>query len=259
MATQLMETSVQGSMRGAGLAATAASAIERVTLRKAFFRLIPFLMVCYVIASLNRVNLSFAALQMNKDLGLTAAAYGFGVGIFFITYSLCEIPSNLLLHRFGASRWIARIMLTWGVCAIAMAFVRGSLSLYVVRLLLGAAEAGFYPGVLYFITLWFPKAHRGRINGLFLASIPISGIIGNPVSGWLLTLNGLLGDPAGARGDLDDPQRAGGGALAQAGGARLAGRYAGGGKAPDRTSRGARDAGRAWQSLGAAARRDLLQ
>jgi len=194
MTTHLLDTPAQSSMRGAGLAATAApSDLERVTLRKAFFRLIPFLMVCYVVASLNRVNLSFAALQMNKDLGLSAAAYGFGAGIFFITYSLCEIPSNLLLHRFGASRWIARIMLTWGVCAVAMAFVRGSLSLYVVRLLLGAAEAGFYPGVLYFITLWFPKAHRGRINGLFLASIPISGIIGNPVSGWLLTLNGLLG------------------------------------------------------------------
>jgi len=194
MTTQLMETPLKGSKRTAAVAATAPpSDLERVTLRKAFFRLIPFLMVCYVIASLNRVNLSFAALQMNKDLGLTAAAYGFGAGIFFVTYSLCEIPSNLLLHRFGASKWIARIMLTWGVCAVAMAFVRGSLSLYVVRLLLGAAEAGFYPGVLYFITLWFPKAHRGRINGLFLASIPISGIIGNPVSGWLLTLNGLLG------------------------------------------------------------------
>jgi MFS family permease len=194
MSTQLMESAVQGSMKGAGLAATAApSELERVTVRKALFRLIPFLMVCYVVAYLNRVNLSFAALQMNKDLGLTAAAYGLGAGIFFLTYCLCEIPSNLLLHRFGASNWIARIMLTWGVCAVAMAFVRGSLSFYGVRLLLGAAEAGFYPGVLYFITLWFPKAHRGRINGLFLASIPISGILGAPISGWLLTLNGLLG------------------------------------------------------------------
>jgi len=194
MTTQLMETAVPGSTPVAGLAASPApSTLERVTLRKAFFRLIPFLMVCYVVASLNRVNLSFAALQMNKDLGLTAGAYGFGAGIFFVTYSLCEIPSNMLLHRFGASRWIARIMFTWGVCAVAMAFVRGSLSLDAARLLLGAAEAGFYPGVLYFITLWFPKAHRGRMNGLFLASIPISGIIGNPVSGWLLTLNGLLG------------------------------------------------------------------
>jgi sugar phosphate permease len=194
MTAQLVETSVHGPTGGAGLAATAASSeLERVTIRKALLRLIPFLMICYVVAYLNRVNLSFAALQMNKDLGLTAAAYGLGAGLFFLTYCLCEIPSNLLLHRFGASRWIARIMLTWGVCAVAMAFVRGSLSFYGVRLLLGAAEAGFYPGVLYFITLWFPKAHRGRINGLFLASIPISGILGAPLSGWLLTLNGVLG------------------------------------------------------------------
>jgi MFS family permease len=193
MSAQFMETPVAGSMRAGSAEIAPPSELERVTLRKALFRLVPFLMVCYVVAYLNRVNLSFAALQMNKDLGLTGAAYGLGAGIFFLTYCLCEIPSNLLLHRFGASQWIARIMFTWGVCAVAMAFVRGSWSFYGVRLLLGAAEAGFYPGVLYFITLWFPKAHRGRINGLFLASIPISGILGAPLSGWLLTLNGLLG------------------------------------------------------------------
>jgi MFS family permease len=139
------------------------------------------------------VNLSFAALQMNKDLGLTETAYGLGAGLFFVTYCLCEIPSNLLLHRFGAGRWIARIMLTWGVLAVATAFIRGPLSFYVMRLLLGAAEAGFYPGVLYFFTLWFPAAYRGRIIGLFLASIPITGVIGAPLSGWLLTLDGLNG------------------------------------------------------------------
>jgi sugar phosphate permease len=162
-------------------------------IRKVTLRVIPFLMLCYVIAYLNRVNLSFAALQMNKDLGLTATAYGLGAGLFFITYCLCEVPSNLLLHRYGASRWIARIMLSWGVIAVATAFIRGPISFYIMRLLLGAAEAGFYPGVLYFLTLWFPAAHRGRIIGLFLASIPISGIIGAPLSGWLLTLNGLEG------------------------------------------------------------------
>ena len=156
-------------------------------------RFIPFLMACYVIAWLNRVNLSFAALQMNKDLGLTETAYGLGAGLFFVTYCLCEIPANLLLHRFGAGRWIARIMLTWGVLAVATAFIRGPLSFYVMRLLLGAAEAGFYPGVLYFFTLWFPAAYRGRIIGLFLASIPITGVIGAPLSGWLLTLDGLNG------------------------------------------------------------------
>jgi MFS family permease len=199
MTTELTKSPLQSVLStGATKASTSAPAaapsdLERAAVRKAFYRLIPFLMVCYVVANLNRVNLSFAALQMNKDLGLTASAYGLAVGMFFITYCLCEIPSNLLLHRFGASRWIARIMLTWGVCAVALAFVRGSVSLDAVRLLLGAAEAGFYPGVLYFITLWFPKAHRGRINGLFLASIPISGILGSPLSGWLLTWNGLLG------------------------------------------------------------------
>jgi MFS family permease len=161
--------------------------------RRVAFRFIPFLMACYVVAWLNRVNLSFAALQMNKDLGLTETAYGLGAGLFFVTYCLCEIPSNLLLHRFGASRWIARIMLTWGVLAVATAFIRGPLSFYILRLLLGAAEAGFYPGVLYFFTLWFPAAYRARIIGLFLASIPITGIIGAPLSGWLLTLDGMNG------------------------------------------------------------------
>jgi MFS family permease len=167
--------------------------LEARTLRRVTLRVIPFLMVCYVIAWLNRINLSFAALQMNKDLGLTASMYGLGAGLFFITYCLCEIPSNMLLHRLGARRWIARIMLSWGVIAMAAAFVRGPISFYVVRLLLGAAEAGFYPGVLYFLTLWFPKAHRGRVLGLFLASIAITGIIGGPLSGALLNLSGVAG------------------------------------------------------------------
>jgi MFS family permease len=162
--------------------------IRRVTLR-----LIPFLMVCYVIANLNRVNLSFAALQMNHDLALSATTYGFGAGVFFVTYCLCEVPSNLMLHKIGASRWIARIMASWGVIAVASAFITGPISFFVMRLLLGAAEAGFYPGVLFFLTLWFPAAQRGRIIGLFFASIPISGIIGGPLSGWLLTWNGLAG------------------------------------------------------------------
>jgi len=167
--------------------------LEARTLRRVTLHLIPFLMVCYVVAWLNRINLSFAALQMNKDLGLTASMYGLGAGLFFITYCLCEIPSNLLLHRLGARRWIARIMISWGVIAMAAAFVRGPVSFYVVRLLLGAAEAGFYPGVLYFLTLWFPKAHRGRVLGLFLASIAITGILGGPLSGALLNLSGVAG------------------------------------------------------------------
>jgi sugar phosphate permease len=166
---------------------------EARIVRRLTLRLIPFLMICYVIAYLNRVNLSFAALQMNKDLHLTAAAYGLGAGLFFITYCLCEIPSNIFLYRFGARKWIARIMFSWGVVATATAFIQGPASFYIMRLLLGAAEAGFYPGILFFLTLWFPAAHRGRILGLFIASIPISGIIGAPLSGWLLSLDGRYG------------------------------------------------------------------
>lgn len=167
--------------------------LEKQTVGRITRRLIPFLILCYFIASLNRVNVSFAALQMNKQLGLSSSVYGFGAGLFFITYCLCEVPSNLLLHKFGARRWIARIMLSWGVCACAMAFVRGPISFYAVRLLLGAAEAGFYPGVLFFITLWFPAAYRGRIFGLFITAIPLSGIIGSPLSGMLMGLEGRGG------------------------------------------------------------------
>jgi sugar phosphate permease len=165
--------------------------LEKQTVGRITRRLIPFLILCYFIAYLNRVNLSFASLQMNKQLGLSGAVYGFGAGLFFITYCVCEVPSNLLLHRFGARRWIARIMLSWGLCACAMAFVQGAVSFDAVRLLLGAAEAGFYPGVLFFITLWFPAAYRGRIFGLFIAAIPLSGIIGAPLSGMLLGLDGV--------------------------------------------------------------------
>ncbi len=167
--------------------------LEKTAIRRITWRLIPFLILCYFVAYLNRVNLSFASLQMNKQLGLSSAAYGFGAGLFFLTYCLCEVPSNLLLHRFGARRWIARIMFSWGLCAMAMAFVRGAGSFDLVRLLLGAAEAGFYPGVLFFITLWFPAAYRGRMFGLFIAAIPLSGIIGAPLSGALMGMEGVGG------------------------------------------------------------------
>jgi MFS family permease len=166
---------------------------ETAVIRRVTLRIIPLLMICYLVGYLDRVNLSFAALQMNKALHLSATTYGMGVGVFFLTYCLFGVPSNLLLHRFGARRWIARLMLIWGVCAAAMAFVRGPYSFYALRLLLGAAEAGFYPGVLYFLTLWFPAKHRARILGLFIAGLPISGIIGAPLSGWLLSLNGFAG------------------------------------------------------------------
>jgi MFS family permease len=165
--------------------------VERHTIAAITLRIIPLLMVCYFFAYLDRVNLSFASLQMNKELNLSASAYGFGAGLFFLSYCICEVPSNLLLFRLGATRWIARIMFTLGLCAAGMALVQGKASFYVVRLLLGAAEAGFYPGILFFLTLWFPTAYRARVLAIFIAAIPISGIIGAPLSGLLLSLNGV--------------------------------------------------------------------
>jgi sugar phosphate permease len=162
-------------------------------LRRVAGRIVPFLLACYFIAFLDRVNVSFAALQMNRDLGLTPDIYGLGAGLFFVTYCLFEVPSNLALYRFGATRWIARIMLVWGLCAAGMAFVVGPNSFYAMRLLLGAAEAGFFPGILFFLTLWFPAAYRGRIIGLFMTGVAISGLIGSPLSGWLLSLDGVAG------------------------------------------------------------------
>ncbi len=170
-----------------------AGVLEHQAVRRAAWRLIPVLVACYFVSYLDRVNLSFAALQMNKALNLTNAAYGLGVGLFFLTYCLCEIPSNLLLYRFGATRWIVRIMVSLGVCAGAMAFVEGKTGFYVVRMLLGAAEAGFYPGVLFLLSLWFPALYRARMLGIFIAAIPVSGIIGAPLSGLLLSLNGHAG------------------------------------------------------------------
>jgi len=175
------------------IAAAPTTALERSAIRLTALRILPLLILCYFIAYLDRVNLSFASLQMNKALGLTSAQYGFGAGLFFLTYCLCEIPSNLLLYRVGARRWIARIVFTLGVCAAAMALVQGRMSFYVMRLALGVAEAGFYPGILFYLTIWFPAAYSARILGLFIAAIPISGIIGAPLSGQLLGLDGVLG------------------------------------------------------------------
>src|SRR4029077_18743057 len=133
------------------------------------------------------------ALQMVKDLHLSPTVFGFGGGIFFVSYFLCEVPSNLFLERFGARRWIARIMITWGVLAGGMALVKGPQSLYLMRLLLGAAEAGFFPGVILYLTYWFPAAYRARIVGLFMVAIPVSSLLGSPVSAALLGTDGWLG------------------------------------------------------------------
>ena len=167
--------------------------IETRTMRQVAWRMVPFLMVCYFVSYVDRVNVGFAALQMNKELHLSPAVFGFGGGLFFLTYFLCEVPSNLLLQKIGARRWIARIMISWGVLAAGMALVTGPRSYYAMRLLLGAAEAGFFPGVILYLTYWFPAEYRARIVGMFTVAIPVSSFLGSPISAALLGANGWLG------------------------------------------------------------------
>ncbi|KTS06755.1 membrane protein [Methylobacterium radiotolerans] len=167
--------------------------VEARAVRRVSRRLLPLLITCYFISYLDRVNVGFAALTMNEDLGISATAYGLGAGIFFLTYFVFEVPSNLILERVGARVWIARIMLTWGLLSGAMAFVVGETSFYAVRLLLGAAEAGFFPGIIFYLTLWFPARYRGRIIGTFMVAVPLSSVVGAPVSGALLGLDGVWG------------------------------------------------------------------
>ena len=167
--------------------------IEQRTIAKVSRRIVPFLMLCYFVAYLDRVNVGFAALTMNKALGISATAFGFGAGIFFFSYFLFEVPSNLALERFGARKWIARIMRSWGILSGMMAVVSGETGFYVVRVLLGIAEAGFFPGIIFYLTLWFPGVYRARIVGWFMAAIPLSSVLGAPVSGWILSLDGAGG------------------------------------------------------------------
>jgi MFS transporter, ACS family, tartrate transporter len=167
--------------------------VATVTLRKVTFRLIPFLFVLYIVAWLDRVNVGFAALQMNSDLGFSSGAFGFGSGVFFLGYCLCEVPSNLILDRVGARRWIARIMMSWGAISVAMMFVRTTQTFYVLRFLLGAAEAGFFPGMVYYLSHWYPEAQRAKAIAAFMTAVPVSGVIGGPLSGALLGLNGVSG------------------------------------------------------------------
>jgi MFS transporter, ACS family, tartrate transporter len=164
--------------------------LERSAMRRIGWRLVPFLILAYFVSFLDRVNVGFAAIQMNKDLGFTATVYGWGAGIFFLGYFLLEVPSNLALERFGARLWIARIMATWGIISAAMALVQGPWSFIGLRFLLGAAEAGFFPGVILYLTYWFPSEYRARIVGVFMIAIPISSFLGSPISGALLGLSG---------------------------------------------------------------------
>jgi ACS family tartrate transporter-like MFS transporter len=161
--------------------------------RKVGRRLIPFLALLYFAAFLDRVNVGFAALQMNRDLGFTAYVYGLGAGIFFIGYCLFEVPSNLLLHRLGGRRWISRIMISWGLVAGATAFVHGAVAFCALRFLLGVAEAGFFPGVIFYLTHWVPAAQRARVVGAFMTAIPISTAVGGPLSTAILALDGRFG------------------------------------------------------------------
>ena len=162
--------------------------------RKVAWRLIPLLFLCYIAAYLDRVNVGFAKLQMQQALQFSDSVYGFGAGIFFIGYFIFEIPSNVMLHKVGAGRWIARIMVTWAVLSAATMFVNSALSFYIVRFLLGVAEAGFFPGIILYLTYWFPAARRGRATSLFLTAIAVAGIVGGPASGWILhSLDGAFG------------------------------------------------------------------
>jgi ACS family tartrate transporter-like MFS transporter len=170
-----------------------ADSLGRTTLVKVSWRLLPFLLLLYVIAWIDRVNIGFAALQMNADLGFSATVYGFGAGVFFIGYALFEVPSNLILVRVGARLWIARIMITWGVISVAMMYVSGPTSFYTLRFLLGVAEAGFLPGIIYYLGTWFPTAERARAISWFMLAIPLSTVIGAPLAGVLLELDGWHG------------------------------------------------------------------
>lgn len=167
--------------------------LARTTMRRVSLRLLPFLFVLYVCNFLDRTNVAIAALQMNRDLHFSAAAFGFGAGIFSLGYALFEVPSNLVLARVGARYWISRIMISWGLVAAAMMFVRTPIQFYSLRFLLGVAEAGFVPGIFYYLSGWFPEAQRARALARFMIAIPISAAIGNPLSAWLLGLDGLRG------------------------------------------------------------------
>ena len=181
-------TAAQGSTPLGGV-----TPLERATMRRVARRLLPLLILCYFVAYLDRVNVGFAALTMNRALGFNAAVYGFGSGIFFLGYFIFEVPSNVLLSKIGARVWIARILITWGIISAGTAFIVGPVSFYSVRFALGIAEAGFFPGIILYLTWWFPSYYRSRIVGVFMAAIPISNIVGSLVSGVLLDLDGWLG------------------------------------------------------------------
>ncbi|MDE2364149.1 MAG: MFS transporter [Hyphomicrobiales bacterium] len=180
-------------MNSEALAGAAPARDIEPTMKKVMRRIIPFIFVCYVVSYLDRINVGFAGLQMNRDLGLTPSQFGWGAGLFFLGYFICEIPSNLMMQKVGARLWIARIMITWGLLSTLTCLVSGPTSFSFMRLLLGMAEAGFTPGVYLYFTYWFPGAWRGRATAAFLVGIPVANMIGSPISGAFLTMDGLGG------------------------------------------------------------------
>ncbi|MBS0970705.1 MFS transporter [Chimaeribacter arupi] len=170
-----------------------ATALERETMRRVIWRILPFLVVSYLVSIIDRGNIGMAALQMSSDLGLSKAAFGFASSLYFVAYFIFEVPSNLAMQKVGARLWIPRIMISWGIVSMCMALVESSTSLYVLRFLLGAAEAGFFPGVVLYLTWWIPSRYRARIIASFMVAIPLANFIGSPLSGLILTLDGWLG------------------------------------------------------------------
>ena len=168
-------------------------AIEASAMRKISWRIVPFVVVCMFVSYLDRVNVGFAALEMNRDLHFTATIFGWGLSAFFVSLCLCEVPSNMMMRRFGARLWISRIMITWGLVSGATAFITGIKSFVLMRFLLGAAEAGFFPGVILYLTYWFPREYRAKAMSFFVMALPISNFIGSPISGALLGTEGWLG------------------------------------------------------------------
>ena len=167
--------------------------IEQQTVRRVIWRILPFLVVCYLIAIIDRGNIGMASLQMNEDLGLSKAVFGFASSLFFVGYFLFEVPSNLAMQKIGARIWISRIMISWGIVSVCTAFVESANMLYLLRFLLGAAEAGFFPGVILYLTYWIPAKYRARVIAMFMVAIPAANFIGSPVSGAILSMDGWLG------------------------------------------------------------------
>ena len=181
------------SMPGTSLSSSDKDALRRSAIHKNAWRMLPLLVLAFIFNYIDRTTVGFAAITMNKDLGFTATQFGWGAGILFAGYCFFEIPSNMALYRFGARRWLARIMISWGLAAAATALVEGPTSFYVLRFLLGVAEAGFFPGVTFLLATWFPAQYRARVLALFMLGVPLSSVIGGPMSAYLLTMDGVWG------------------------------------------------------------------